>query len=197
MMEKRVFDMHGMKKREADGGKIYLEGYFARYNEPYKVCENWIETISPGAFSRFLATDGDVKCLWNHNHDIVLGSRANGTLVLTDTPEGLYGSVEINRSDSDAMNAYARIERGDVSGCSFGFDCLYDDYTDENGVYHTVIREVDPLYEVSPCTFPAYESTTIEARSRLDEIKAQRAREVEKWREQQRAKLKGENDNGN
>lgn len=195
-MEKRVFDLHGMKKREADGGKIYLEGYFARYNEPYKVCESWVESIVPGAFSRFLATDGDVKCLWNHNHDIVLGSRTNGTLVLTDTPEGLYGTVEINRGDSDAMNAYARIERGDVSGCSFGFDCRYDDYTDEHGVYHTVIREVDPLYEVSPCTFPAYESTTIEARSRLDEIKAQRARDVEKWREQQRAKLKGDNNNG-
>lgn len=196
-MEKRVFNLSRMQKREGEGGKLYLEGYFARYNEPYEVCAGWIETIAPGAFARFLATAGDVKALWNHNRDIVLGSRANGTLTLTETAEGLFGTVEINRNDGDAMNAYARIERGDVNGCSFGFDCKYDESVDDQGVYHTVIREVDPLYEVSPCTFPAYESTSIEARNRLDEMKARGARQLAVWREQMRAKLKGENDNGN
>lgn len=180
-MEKRTLTLGKMEKREADG-KIYLEGYFARFNEPYKVCEGWVETITPGAFARYLATEGDVKALWNHNHDLVLGSRANGTLILREDAEGLYGSVEINPKDSAAMDAYARIERGDVSGCSFGFDCLTDAFYDDDGTYRTVIREVSPLYEVSPCTFPAYPTTSIQARERLDEIKKEHERRSEDWR---------------
>lgn len=181
-MEKRIFNLSRMEKRETDDGKIFLEGYFARFNEPYKVCEGWVETIANGAFARYLATEGEVKALWNHNHDIVLGSRAAGTLELTETSEGLYGSIEINKADTDALNAYARIQRGDVTGCSFGFDCLSDSFYDEDGTYRTVIREVSPLYEVSPCTFPAYESTSVEARARLDEIKKEHERETEMWR---------------
>lgn len=188
-MEKRILSLQNMRKREEDG-KIYLSGYFARFNEPYKVCEGWVETISPGAFSRCLATECDVKALWNHNHDLVLGSRANGTLVLEETAEGLYGTVEINQNDRAAMDAYARIERGDVSGCSFGFDCQVDQFTEEDGTYRTVIREVYPLYEVSPCVFPAYESTSIEARARLDAMKAQKERDNEVWRDSMRNKLR-------
>lgn len=188
-MEKRILNLQNMEKRE-ENGKIYLRGYFARFNEPYKVCEGWVETIAPGAFSRYLATDGDVKALWNHNHDLVLGSRANGTLVLEETTEGLYGTVEINQNDRAAMDAYARIERGDVSGCSFGFDCQVDQFTDADGTYRTIIREVNPLYEVSPCVFPAYESTSIEARTRLDEIKAKRDRDAENWRNAMRTKIR-------
>lgn len=188
-MEKRTLSLQNMEKRE-ENGKIYLRGYFARFNEPYKVCEGWVETISPGSFARYLATEGDVKALWNHNHDLVLGSRANGTLLLEETAEGLFGTVEINQNDRAAMDAYARIERGDVSGCSFGFDCQVDQFTDEDGTYRTVIREVYPLYEVSPCVFPAYESTSIEARERLDAMKAQKEREKELWRESMRNLLK-------
>ena len=188
-VEKRTLSLQNMEKRE-ENGKIYLRGYFARFNEPYKVCEGWVETISPGSFARYLATEGDVKALWNHNHDLVLGSRANGTLVLEETSEGLFGTVEINQNDRAAMDAYARIERGDVSGCSFGFDCQVDQFTDEDGTYRTVIREVYPLYEVSPCVFPAYGSTSIEARARLDAMKQQEERDRESWRETMRKKIR-------
>lgn len=195
-MEKRILSLSNMEKRENDG-KIFLSGYFARFNEPYNVCEGWVETIAPGAFSRYLATEGDVKALWNHNHDLVLGSRANGTLHLEETAEGLYGTVEINQNDRAALDAYARIERGDVSGCSFGFDCQMDSFTEEDGTYRTVIREVMPLYEVSPCVFPAYESTSIAAREKLDRIKAERERNLEMWKENIRKKLRKEKTNGN
>lgn len=188
-MEKRVLNLAAMEKREQDG-RLYLQGYFVRFNEPYKVCEGWVETVAPGSFSRYLATDGEVKALWNHNHDLVLGSRANGTLTLEERAEGLFGTVEINREDRAAMDAYARIERGDVSGCSFGFDCQWDQFTDEDGTYRTVIREVYPLYEVSPCVFPAYESTSIEARERLDALRRQRERDHEAWKRSVLEKLR-------
>lgn len=185
-MEQRTIKMGRMEKREA-GGEIYLDGYFARYNEPYEVCAGWVETIAPGAFDRVLDEGGDVKALWNHNRDIVLGSTAAGTLELRRDAEGLPGSIRINQKDTDAMNAYARCERGDVSGCSFGFDCNFDEFVDSDGTYRTVIREVTALYEVSPCTFPAYESTTIQARDRLSAVMAKRR---DDWKIKMRGLLK-------
>lgn len=192
-IEKRTLTLEKMQKRE-DNGKIYLEGYFARFNEPYKLCEGWVETISPGAFARYLESSEEVKVLWNHNRDLVLGSRSNGTLHLEERSDGLYGCVEINQDDRAAMDAYARISRGDVSGCSFGFDCQSDSFYDDDGIYRTVIREVNPLYEVSPCTFPAYGTTSIEARSRLEEMENKRKLANEEWREKMRNKLKGYKD---
>lgn len=186
-MTNRMMRIGEMKKREADG-KIYLEGYFARFNEPYEVWDGWVETVAPGAFSNVLS-DPDTKALWNHNRDIVLGSTSAGTLVLRQDEFGLYGSIEINQSDTDAMNAYSRVERGDVSGCSFGFDCRTTDNVTEDGVFHSVIVEVTKLYEVSPCTFPAYESTSIQAREAMDAMDARKKLAREKWRADMKERL--------
>lgn len=192
-----MVQLRKMEKRETDDGRLYLEGYFARYNEPYEVCTGWVETISPGAFSRVLAEGGDTKALWNHNHDIVLGSTAAGTLKLFEDSEGLRGSVEINQNDTDAMNAYARIQRGDVSGCSFGFDCTWDDFMDADGVYRTVLREITKLYEVSPCTFPAYESTSIGVRERLTDLKNAVEQRENAKKDEWKSKMRGLLRNGN
>ena len=196
-MEQRVIRMRDAAVRERDGGR-YLEGYFAVFGEPYQVCAGWVETISPGAFARYLATGQDVKVLWNHDTNVVLGSTANGTASLREDEIGLFGSVLINDKDQDAVNAHARVERGDVDGCSFGFEIArQEEWWDDDGVYHTRIMEVDPLYEVSPCTFPAYTSTSIsaraaqtlvEAREKLERAQAERRRQ---WREQMLAKVKG------
>lgn len=196
-MEQRVMRMRDATVRERDGGR-YLEGYFAVFGEPYQVCAGWVETISPGAFARYLATGQDVKVLWNHDANVVLGSTANGTASLREDETGLFGSVLINDKDQDAVNAHARVERGDVDGCSFGFEIArQEEWWDDDGVYHTRIMEVDPLYEVSPCTFPAYTSTSIsaraaqtlvEAREKLERAQAERRRQ---WREQMLARVKG------
>lgn len=196
-MEQRVMRMRDATVRERDGGR-YLEGYFAVFGEPYQVCAGWVETISPGAFARYLATGQDVKVLWNHDTNVVLGSTANGTASLREDETGLFGSVLINDKDQDAVNAHARVERGDVDGCSFGFEIArQEEWWDDDGFYHTRIMEVDPLYEVSPCTFPAYTSTSIsaraaqtlvEAREKLERAQAERRRQ---WREQMLARVKG------
>ena len=137
--------------------------------------------------------------LWNHDSNIVLGATGNRTATLMEDETGLWGSVEINENDQEAVNAYARVARGDVDGCSFGFDIgRMEDWWDEEGVYHTKITEVDPLYEVSPCTFPAYADTSISARNKesLDKVKEdyERAKEKKKeeWRSKMRTRLKGE-----
>jgi len=203
-MEQRVMKMKDMKIREDETGKKYLEGYFAVFNSEYKVLNGWVETIAPGAFARYISSGNDVKVLWNHNHDIVLGSTGNRTAVLNEDSVGLFGSVEINPNDQDALNAHARVDRGDVDGCSFGFDIArQEEWWDDEGVYHTKIIEVDPLFEVSPCTFPAYPSTSISARETASLEKAKerfqqaRTKKLEAWKECLKQKLKGDEKNGN
>lgn len=183
--------------REEDG-KRYLDGYFSVFNQPYEVYPGWIEEIAPGAFARSLREGRDVKVLWNHNSDIVLGSTGNRTACLSEDERGLHGPTEINEQDQDAKNAYARVARGDVRGCSFGFDIrAMEESWDEDGTYRTRLTDVD-LYEVSPCTFPAYTQTSIQARAREELNQARAALEEakkkqrEQWRSRMRARLKGE-----
>lgn len=197
-MEQRILKMKDAQIREA-GGKRYMEGYFAVFNEPYQVFDGWIETIAPGAFARYLSAGGDTKVLWNHDSNIVLGSTRNKTATLAEDAVGLYGSVEINEKDQDAINAYSRIERGDVDGCSFGFEIAHqEEWWDEEGVYRTKITEVDPLYEVSPCTFPAYDATSISARNKQgleaakNRLSQERKKAFESWKKEVLGKVKGE-----
>ena len=195
-MEQRILKMKDAKIRE-EGGKRYLEGYFSIFGEPYQVWDGWIETIERGAFARYLSSGQDVKVLWNHDSNIVLGATGNGTATLREDETGLFGSVEINEADQEAVNAYARVARGDVDGCSFGFDIArQEEWWDDDGVYHTKITEVDPLYEVSPCTFPAYKATSISAREKLEDARQKyeeaQKRKKEEWRKSMRARLKGE-----
>lgn len=198
-MEHRTMKMDGMKIRE-EGGVRKLEGYFSVFDEPYEVVPGWIETVAPGAFDRALASGEDVKVLWNHDSNIVLGSTENRTARLHADGHGLFGSSDINEQDQDAKNAYARVDRGDVRGCSFGFDISkQEEWWDDDGTYHTKILEAYPLYEVSPCTFPAYTQTSVTARAKeqLETAKQNLAQAREKkrneWREKMLVRLKGEN----
>lgn len=185
--------------RDAESGTPQIYGDFAVFNSPYKVCEGWEETIAPGAFDRALREGGDVKVLWNHDANIVLGSTANGTAELRADTAALSGLCDINTEDGDAMNGFARIKRGDVTGCSFGFEIArMEESWGQDGTYRTRILEAYPLYEVSPCTFPAYEATSISARAKeqLADAKGRLAKQKKKrheeWQNHMLRRLKGE-----
>lgn len=174
-----------------DGEQPVIEGYFAVFNSNYDMGWDMTESIATGAFSKSLSND--VRALINHDTTLVLGRTAAHTLELREDSHGLWGKISINPKDSDAMNLYERVKRGDVSQCSFGFNIVSEE-TDfrEDGSVHWTITEAD-LHEVSVCTFPAYEETTVSARKHdLDEIKK---RSAEKWRSEMLSKLKGENSN--
>ena len=119
----------------------------------------------------------------------MLGRNQAATLELREDSHGLWGSILINPNDQDAMNLYARVQRGDVNQCSFGFDILEEetDFRDDGSV-HWTIKKVK-LYEVSVCTFPAYAETSVQARK--DEKETLMKRKAEKWKADMRAKLKG------
>ena len=172
--------------READGQR-YIEGYFAVFNSEYWLWDDAFETIDPGAFS--LETDTDVRALTNHDSTLVLGRTTAGTLQLRIDERGLWGSILVNDRDQDAVNAYERVRRGDVTQCNFGFDILQESVehrADGMTVWH--LQRVK-LYEVSVCTFPAYEETGVTARKA--EAEHIRQREMEAWRAEALARVKG------
>lgn len=172
---------------ETDDNKMMIKGYFSVFYSDYELFPGFTESIDPHAFDKTIT--GDIRALWNHDTNIVLGrtSATPPTLSIKIDSHGLYGEILINPEDQDAVNAYARIKRGDVRECSFGFDIISEKITElSNGNWHSDILEVE-LYEVSPCAFPAYKETSISARS--DEIKELRKREVALWKAQAKARL--------
>ena len=160
---------------EADGEK-YIEGYFAVFGSNYEIWAGATESVDPHAFDDTLS--GDVRALVNHDTTLVLGRTKAKTLELKVDSRGLWGRAKINPDDSDAMNLYSRVQRGDVDQCSFGFEVLDEEanYSD-NGSVHWTLKKVG-LYEVSCCTFPAYEETSISARKNDFEQIKKRQHEV-------------------
>ena len=172
-----------------DGGELHIEGYFAVFNSVYNICDGMSESIAPGAFSETLG--GDVRALIDHETRLVLGRNTAGTLQLREDSHGLWGDILINPNDQDAMNLYARVQRGDVNQCSFGFDILEEEteFRDDGSVHWTIRKA--KLYEVSVCTFPAYTETSVKARK--NDYEAVKARRAEAYRAELRARLtKGE-----
>lgn len=187
-MEQRYLPMHEVTTRSDDNGNPILEGYFVRYDDVYVVAPGATESIARGAFKDSIK--GDVRALYNHNSDIVLGRTSAGTLELRDTEDGLWGKIKINPKDTQAMDAYQRVARGDISGCSFGFEIPAGGEITEvrdDGTVHWTITRVDPLYEVSPVAFPAYEATSVAARcSDLEKIKK---RALDAWKARMKERL--------
>lgn len=170
------------------GNDLYIEGYFSVFNSEYPLWEGSSEIIKPGAFTNSIS--GDVRALINHDTSLVLGRTKAGTLTLKQDERGLWGSIRLNRDDQDAMNLYARVQRGDVDQCSFGFEIKRETFVDlGGGKYRWEIEEVDPLYEVSVCTFPAYTETSVSARK--DDLAEIQKRRMEVWRENMKNRLGG------
>lgn len=169
-----------------DGDVPVIEGYFAVFNSDYQISPSMSESIAPGAFTRSLS--GDVRALINHNTDLVIGRTVAHTFELRQDERGLWGRVTINPNDSDAMNAYERVKRGDVSGCSIGFE-IVSERTDisDNGDVHWTIEDME-LFECSVCTFPAYEATSISARE--NDYREIMKRQTEAWKENMKARLR-------
>lgn len=172
----------------SDGGDPVIEGYFAVYNSVYEIAPGMSESIAPGAFHNSLS--GDIRMLVNHDTSLVVGRTTAHTLELRDDSHGLWGSAPVNPKDSAAMDAHARVERGDVSQASIGFNIIKED-TDirDDGSVHWTIREAE-LMEISVCTFPAYTETNIKARAQqkeeikkrsMDAWKATMKERLEKW----------------
>lgn len=171
-----------------ENNELHIAGYFAVFNTDYNMFDGASESIAQGAFTNSL--QNDVRALINHDDTLVIGRTTAGTLTIREDDFGLWGDVIINPKDTDAMNIYARVQRGDVNQCSIGF-FITSEETEfrEDGSVHWTIKDVD-LFEVSVCTFPAYTDTSVQARKHdLEELKAKR---LEAMKVRTLAKLKGD-----
>jgi HK97 family phage prohead protease len=161
----------------ADGQEGKLVGTAAVYNKNSGDLGGFTEHIEPGFFSEVL--DQDVRALWNHNLDKVLGRTKNKTLQLQDGPEGL--DIEIDPPNTTWGNdARTSIARGDVDQMSFTFRVRQGgdkwELRSDGTVHRTLLPGgCDILLDVSPVTIPAYPQTSINARAALDEIISQAA----------------------
>lgn len=164
-------------RADEDDEKV-IEGYFAVFNQETELFPGAFEEIAPEAFERTLSND--VRALINHDTGLVLGRNKSGTLELRTDGRGLWGRVKINPNDTDAVNLYERVKRGDVDQCSFGFNILGEEVDfREDGTVKWRLTDID-LHEVSVVTYPAYEATGVQARKRDLEQHEQRKLEQRK-----------------
>jgi len=145
-------------------------GYGAVFEQLSEDLGGFREMIKPGAFTETIGKD-DIRSLWNHNTLYVLGRTASGTLVVVEDDIGLR--YEVIPPDSQyAQDFFQSVDRGDVDQSSFGFRAIEESWinpTDEEPLPIRVLRRVK-LYDVGPVTFPAYPTTSAEARAKVDEI---------------------------
>ena len=164
---RQMYFLSRFTTRSENDNEKYIEGYFAVFNQQTELYRNAFEEIAQGAFDNSLKNN-DIRCLFNHDTAKVLGRTGNNTLELRVDSHGLWGRVQVNPNDKEANDIYARVQRGDISGCSFGFNPINEEkeFRDDGAIKWRVL-EADTL-EVSIVTFPAYPQTSIQAR-KVDE----------------------------
>jgi len=144
-----------------------IGGYVTKFNtfsENLGFFREVREQVAPGAFKKTLKED-DIRAFWNHNSDIILGRSTNGTLKLKEDNTGL--AFDLDLPDTTAgRDAFISIERGDVTGMSFGFMVRGEEIDRGEDEKAPIIRTLTDiqLFEVSPVIFPAYPDSETEAR---------------------------------
>lgn len=145
------------------GDKLQAGGYGAVFNKLSQNLGGFVEQVAPGAFTKTLV-EQDIRALFNHSEDLVLGRLTSGTLRMEEDGTGL--AYEIDLPDTTAGRDVAKLlERGDVSGSSFGFRTIGDEWGEtETGFPLRTLTQVS-LRDVGPVTFPAYTDASSSLRS--------------------------------
>jgi HK97 family phage prohead protease len=167
--ERRVFQGHKLQVRADESGKKTIRGYAAIYNSVTDL--GWCkEIIVQGAFDDCL--NDDVRCLFNHDSDNVLGRTLSGTCRVGSDYIGLWYECDLDENNTDHMNLWGCIKRGDITQSSFAFsiaECEWEFGSEEyEGEDLRRIIKCGQLFDVSPVTYPAYQNTSVSARSKYD-----------------------------
>lgn len=184
MQKRKAYMATQFKTREEqESGDLILSGYFIKFDEETELWPGYFEVIKREGVEK--AIDGaDIRALFNHDGNLVLGRTGNDTVILGVDDIGLFGDIIINKNDPQAMGAYARVQRGDVIGCSFGFIPIeIETISREDGTFLDTILALE-IFEVSPCTFPAYPQTEIAARKKDFENQQRAHRDMLKKRKE-------------
>jgi len=169
-LERRTFQVSELRVVDSAGGPV-VKGHAAVFNKLSEDLGGFREKIAPGAFKQAIR-NSDVRALFNHDPNFVLGRSKNKTLTLSEDKDGLY--MEVVMPDTQIIRdlVLAPIRRGDIREQSFGFTVAKDGDSWEgleedraNKPPTRTINTVARLFDVSPVTFPAYPDTDVAARS--------------------------------
>lgn len=159
--ERRVIG--GPVEARQDGDVRQLSGYAAVFNTVTDIAGLFREQIAPGAFTEAVTRD-DVRALFNHDANFVLGRTASGTLSLREDAQGLRYDVT-PPSTTWATDLMVSVSRGDITQSSFAFSVDDESWEYPAGVLPLRTIRKATLYDVSPVTYPAYASTSVSARA--------------------------------
>jgi HK97 family phage prohead protease len=189
--ERRAFPVDSFQvelRAEGEAAAPKLVGYAAVFNRMSQDLGGFTEIIKPGAFRKTIQ-ESDVRALFNHDSNFVLGRSKSGTLKMEEDDRGL--KIEISPPDTGwARDLLHSIERGDVDQMSFAFRAVKDRWIEDNDKQdRAVIRELHEvrLFDVSPVTYPAYEDTTISVRDLI----ASRAKQGRTLSDEEKHALRG------
>ena len=184
-MERRSLAIKELRLNEADGEQPTLEGYasvFDSWSEELGGYEPFREKVVRGAFADSIKTD-DIRCLFNHDSNFVLGRNRAGTLSLEEDGKGL--KVTIKPPDTRwAKDLLVSVKRGDISQMSFGFVCEKDSWSYDDSIDVRELHKVK-LFDVSLVTYPAYPATECDVRSIVASRKAEREKLLDEQRQKQ------------
>jgi HK97 family phage prohead protease len=157
-MERRALDNLSIKGKKIIGRPVL-------FNAESENLGGFVEIIAPNAFSEHLSLNElDVKALYEHDRKLLLGRTTSGTLTIQEDNQGLL--VEIDPPDTQtARDLLVSIERGDISGMSFGFITEVDEWDySRDPALRTVIKA--KLLEVTVTSDPAYKQTDVQVAQR-------------------------------
>lgn len=179
MIERKFSPIHNisLEKREDSSSSLpEISGYSAMFDEETVIStwwgDSWREVIRFGFFSPAINNKHDVRALFNHDANFLLGRTTSpkNTLRINEDKTGLFARI-LPPNNSIGRDVVESIERGDLSGQSFAFTIASEKWTKgKNGELD--IRElitIDTLYDVGPVTYPAFEATNVSV-SRSDAL---------------------------
>ena len=155
-----------------DENKQLVEGYAAVFNQRALIWESewsgwkYMEVIDRNAFDG--ADMSDTVFKYNHGDiAMVLARASNNTLIMNTDDKGLRISADIIDTNN-GTDVYKLIKRGDVNKMSFAFTVKNErsESDRENKIYTRTITAFDKIYDVAVVDFPAYDGTSIQARSK-------------------------------
>lgn len=166
MIEYRNFELDSLEiEKRADGDDVLgdIVGHAAVFDKLSKEMWGFREKIAPGAFSDVL--NDDVRALFNHDPNIVLGRTKSKTLTLEEDKRGLKTIISPPNTQQ-ARDLIVSIKRGDISQMSFAFSVESETWEEKKD--KSIVRTINKykrLYDVSPVTYPAYPQTDVKARA--------------------------------
>jgi len=182
-MEKRHATNQRVEIRREENQPATISGYaavFYRADQPgteFRLADDYVERIQPGAFDNALKNADDARALFNHDSNQVLGRVSSGTLRLNVDEVGLRYQIDLPDTQL-GRDVATIIERGDVSGSSFAF-AVNDKGSEVTRDGEQMVRTITDvsLFDVGPVTYPAYQATSTAKRNTeaLEELEAYRA----------------------